>query len=395
MPLGVFVPNKHMKNVVILGSTGSIGIRTLDVIRKEASSFRVLGLAAGKNTELLTQQARQFNPRYLVVEEEESARDLEAELGEKAQISWGAEALKELAVISESDILLSAIPGVAGLIPTIAALKRGKRIALAAKEVLVAAGKLVARLARQKGGEIIPVDSEHSAVFQCLQGEKMEAVKKIILTASGGPFLHFRKEELENVTPDQALRHPRWEMGKKVSLDSATLMNKGLEVLEAHYLFGLDLEHIQVVIHPQSIVHALVEMKDGSILAQLGPADMRLPIQYALNFPERGERICPELDFCKLESLSFASPDKKKFPALGLAYAAGREGGTMPAVLSAANEEAGKSFLAGQIPFTEICRVVERTMAAHEVVLEPGLEEIIAADRWARGKARDLIASRP
>jgi 1-deoxy-D-xylulose-5-phosphate reductoisomerase len=380
-----------MKNIVILGSTGSIGVRTLDVIRKQADSFRVIGLAAGKNVDLLKRQAREFKPCYLAVENEKNARDLKGELGEKVKVSWGAKALEKLAVLSESEILLSAIPGITGLLPTVAALGRGKRIALAAKEVLVAAGELVTRLAGEKGGEIIPVDSEHSAVFQCLQGEKREAVRKIVLTASGGPFLDFQEEELENVTPEEALRHPRWKMGRKVSLDSATLMNKGLEVLEAHYLFGLDFENIQVVIHPQSIVHGLVEMRDGSILAQLGPPDMRLPIQYALNYPERGERICAELDFSELGSLSFSSPDEEKFPALGLAYAAGREGGTMPAVLSAANEEAGIAFLKGEIKFTAIPRIVERIMEEHEVVPELTLEAIVEADGWARKTTIELM----
>lgn len=382
-----------MKNIVILGSTGSIGTSTLDVIRREPASFRVVGLAAGKNVDLLRRQAREFNPGYLVVEDEENARSLKSELGKMAEVSWGAKALEKLAVLSESEILVSAIPGITGLLPTVAALGRGKRIALAAKEVLVAAGELVTRLAGETGGEIIPVDSEHSAVFQCLQGEKKEAVKKIILTASGGPFLNARREELERVTPEEALNHPRWKMGRKVSLDSATLMNKGLEVLEAHYLFGLDFENIQVVIHPQSVVHALVEMRDGSVLAQLGPPDMRLPIQYALNYPERGERICAEINFPELGSLNFAEPDWEKFPALGLAYTAGRAGGTMPAVLNAANEESGMAFLAGGIGFTEICGVVESVMSAHEVVPAPRLEEIIRADRWAREMARKFIGS--
>jgi len=380
-----------MKGIVILGSTGSIGTSTLKVVRASGASFRIEGLAAGKNIALLEEQIREFQPRAVSVEGAEAARSLRERWGNKLRIYRGEEGLMELVDLPEAELIVSAIPGLRGLHPTLSAIRAGKTIALAAKEILVAAGDLVMEAARRSGKKILPVDSEHSAVFQCLRGEKDSQVKRIILTASGGPFLQSSRSELEKITPEQALRHPRWKMGKKVTLDSATLMNKGLEVLEASHLFGQPLDRIAVVIHPQSIVHSLVEMKDGSVLAQLSRPDMCLPIQYALNYPERAESSFGEIDFNQLGDLSFSEPDREKFPALDLAYRAGETGGTMPAVLSAANEVAGEAFLEGKIPFLRIARLVEEVMKEHEVGSAADLKKIIRADNWARRRTAELL----
>ncbi len=382
-----------MKKIVILGSTGSIGTNTLDVLRREAGKFRVVGLAAGRNVELLREQVREFKPAVVTVRSEEDVRTVREEIGEETRVLWGDKGLKELAALPEAEIVVSAIPGVVGLLPTLAAIEEGKTIALASKEILVAAGDLVMEAAVGSGSAILPVDSEHSAVFQCLRGEKTGEVRKIILTASGGPFLGSSGTEMEKVTPEDALAHPRWKMGKKVSLDSATLMNKGLEVLEAHHLFKTDLDRIQVVIHPQSVVHAMVEMRDGSILAQLGLPDMRLPIQYALNYPERSAQLYGEFDIYRMGELTFDEPDWERFPALKLAYGAGETGGTMPVVLNAANEAAGEAFLDNEIPFPRIMEIVGRVMESHETVSRPDLSAILEADRWARRETEKLVKS--
>ncbi len=384
-----------MKGIVILGSTGSIGTSTLKVVRASGTSFRVEGLAAGKNISLLEEQIREFKPRAVSLEDEEAARSLRERWGDKLRIYHGEEGLMELAASPKAELVVSAIPGLRGLLPTLAAIKAGKTIALAAKEILVAAGELVMEEVRRSGREILPVDSEHSAVFQCLRGEKGTSVKRIILTASGGPFSQYSRVELKNITPAQALNHPRWKMGKKVTLDSATLMNKGLEVLEAHHLFGQPLNRIAVVIHPQSIVHSMVEMRDGSVLAQLSRPDMCLPIQYALNYPDRSDLSFGEIDFYRLGELSFREPDREKFPALDLAYRAGETGGTMPAVLSAANEVAGEAFLEGKISFLKIMRLVKKVMEEHEVEPAADLKEITRADNWARHLTDELIRSGP
>ncbi|MCX6348842.1 MAG: 1-deoxy-D-xylulose-5-phosphate reductoisomerase [Candidatus Aureabacteria bacterium] len=384
---------ENPKKVVILGSTGSIGTNALSVIRSDPRSFRVVGLAAGRNVALLQRQAAEFRPKRLVVESESAARRLKAEMGGAVSVKWGQTALEELAALPEAAIVVSAIPGIAGLLPTLAAIRAGKTVALAAKEVLVAAGAIVMEESRAKGNRLIPVDSEHSAVFQCLRGEDPARIRRIILTASGGPFLNRPKSSFRRITPEEALQHPRWKMGRKVTLDSATLMNKGLEVLEAHYLFGVPFDRIQVVVHPESIVHALVEMSDGAVLAQMSRPDMRLPIQYALGYPERAAAPLAELDFCRLPPLTFREPDWSRFPALGLAYEAGKVGGTMPAVLNAANEEAGTAFLERRLLFSRIMPVVEEVMGKHQVSPRPQLGEILAADRWAREEARGIIAS--
>ncbi len=382
------------KRIVILGSTGSIGTSTLDVVRSSPGAFAVTGLAAGKNVALLLRQAAEFRPRRLVVESEASARRIKGEVGEAVSVKWGQTALEELAADHASDLVVSAIPGIAGLLPTLAAIRAGKPVALAAKEVLVAAGAIVMEEARAKGVPLLPVDSEHSAVFQCLRGEDPSRVRRIILTASGGPFLGLPKGAFRRIRPEEALRHPRWKMGRKVTLDSATLMNKGLEVIEAHHLFGLPFERIKVVIHPESIVHALVEMEDGAVLAQLSRPDMRLPIRYALSYPLRSSSPLGELDVYRLPPLTFREPDWSRFPALGLAYAAGKASGTMPAVLNAANEEAGAAFLEGRLLFPGIAAVVEEVMGKHRAVPRPKLGEILAADRWAREEAKKIITAR-
>lgn len=381
-----------MKEIAILGSTGSIGRQALDVIREFPGDLRVAGLSAGRNWPLLLQQIQEFHPRVVAVAGEGEARELKKHLSGTGQpeIFWGEGGLVQVAAASGARVVLTAITGTAGLMPTVAALRKGLSIALANKETLVAAGALVMELARSTGADIFPVDSEHSAIWQCLDGRRDNAVNRIMLTASGGPF---RREpaDLSAVTVEQALAHPNWTMGRKITIDSATLMNKGLEVLEARWLFGVDLDRIEVVIHPQSIIHSMVEFVDGAVLAQMGPPDMRLPIQYALSYPRRWPNRLPRVNWYSLNGLTFEPPDTRRFPCLGLAYAAGRAGGTMPAVLNAANEVAVEAFLNGEIGFTGISRVVEAVMDEHQVVSRPDLEEILFADGWAREKAREII----
>ncbi len=377
-----------MREIVILGSTGSIGRQALDVIRRFPDKMRIAGLAAGRNWPLLVEQIREFHPRAVALAGEEEARELEHHLvpGELPEIFCGSEGLVAVATSIDSGVVLNALTGTMGLVPTVAALQKGLDIALANKETLVAAGELVMALAREKGAKILPVDSEHSAIWQCLVGQPQNRVGKIILTASGGPF-HKEPADLSRVTVAQALAHPNWRMGKKITIDSATLMNKGLEVLEAHWLFAVDYDQIEVVVHPQSIIHSMVEFVDGSVMAQLGLPDMRLPIQYALSYPDRWPNELPRVNWFALGGLTFEPPDTERFPCLALAYAAGRAGGTMPAVLNAANEIAVEAFLAGGIGFTRIQQIVAGVMEEHEVVSRPVLEEILAADQWARQKA--------
>jgi 1-deoxy-D-xylulose-5-phosphate reductoisomerase len=382
-----------MNNVVILGSTGSIGVNTLDVIRRDRGAFAVTGLAAGGNIDLLRRQIAEFAPGQVALAEPGRAEQLRQLIGGTTVVLEGEEGMTRLAADPEVDLVVVAVPGTAALLPALKALEVGTDLALASKEILVAAGDLAVAAAQKSGSRILPVDSEHSAIFQCLQGVKPEEVERIILTASGGPFLEATREELAVVTPKEALAHPRWRMGKKVSLDSATLMNKGLEVLEAHWLFGVSLDQIEVVIHPQSVIHSLVETRDGSLLAQLSLPDMRLPISYALYYPDRAPSSYRETVLTQLEAMTFRPPDRKLFPALDLAIRAGRLGGTLPAVLNAANEIAGEAFLAGKIPFLEIMEVVETVMDSHRVVAEPDLEAILVADRWARRKARAVIGN--
>lgn len=375
-----------IKGIAILGSTGSIGRQALKVA-DDFKDFRIVALAAGKNIKLLRDQIKRYRPAVVSVRDQEDAHALAGEFsGQGTEFFWGLGGMAAVATHSEADVVLTAVTGTAGLMPTVEAIRAGKDIALANKETLVAAGQLVTDLAEEHGVRILPVDSEHSAIWQCLQGgSRPEEVESIILTASGGPF---RKEaDLEGVTVEKALAHPNWSMGKKITVDSATLMNKGLEVIEARWLFGLDYDKIRVVVHPQSIIHSMVEFRDGSVLAQLGVPDMRLPIQYALTYPDRLAGNVPRLDPLGMRELTFEPPDTGRFPLLDLAYRAGRRGGTLPAAMNAANEVAVEFFLAGKIRFTHIYRVVEEVMSRHHITDSPGLSAILEADSWARAAA--------
>lgn len=380
------------KRISILGSTGSIGRQALEVVRLLRGEVSVLGLAAGRNRELLARQITEFHPAVVSLAEEDDALWLRDNLprNTRVQVFCGEEGMVRVATHEEVDMVLTAVSGAAGLIPTVAAIRAGKDIALANKETMVAAGPLVVGLAGEYGVRIIPVDSEHSAIWQCLHGEDVRDVEKIILTASGGPFRNFSREEMAAVTVREALAHPNWSMGPKITIDSATLMNKGLEVIEARWLFGIDYDRIEVLLHPQSIIHSMVEFVDGSILAQLGLPDMRLPIQYAFTYPHRKKSGLPRLKR-SLDTLTFEEPDEERFPALKLAYRAGRVGGTMPAVLNAANEVAVHAFLKEKIRFLDITDVVERVMSEHVPTPEPSLEHILEADRWARKRAESII----
>jgi len=381
-----------MKSIAILGSTGSIGVSTLDVVRQHPDRFSVAGLAAGNNTELLAEQIREFRPKVVSVRDASSVNTLRAALGSDCpEILHGTEGASAVAAVEEAELVISAIVGAAGLVPTVTAIKAGKHIGLANKETMVVAGRLVSDLARQHQVEIIPVDSEHSAIYQSLVGHRHEDVLRVILTASGGPFLNTPAEEIAKVVPAQALKHPKWNMGAKITIDSATLMNKGLEVIEAHWLFDMPAEKIGVVVHPQSIIHSMVEYIDGCVMAQLGVPDMRAPIAYAMAWPERCPSGIERLDLTKTGTLTFQEPDTERFPCLRLAYDALKAARTYPAVLNAANEIAVAAFLDGRIGFTGIPELVEKTMQAH-VAWEPvELEEYIQADQWARQTAEQLI----
>lgn len=382
-----------MKKVVILGSTGSIGRQTLDVIRNLPGRFTVTGLAAGKNWRLLADQIKEFQPSYAVLSGQKELELLKEELGpgKIPDLSWGREGMEDLASTGESDLVVVAVTGAAGIFPTMAALRAGKTVALANKETLVAAGQLLMELSAQKKTCIYPVDSEHSALWQCLNGNNPGEVEKIILTASGGPFREMTSRELEFVTVEMTLCHPNWNMGKKVTVDSATLMNKGLEVIEAKWLFGVNYSQIEVLVHPQSIIHSAVEFIDGSIIAQMGAPDMRLPIQYAMTYPQRLNGPASRLKMADLKGLTFEAPDVDRFPSLRLAFEAGRTGGTMPAVLNASNEVAVESFLKGALSFKDIPKVVEGVMLKHKTLQTPVLEEIMEADLTARKTAEKII----
>lgn len=382
-----------MKRISILGSTGSIGCSTLDVIASYPEEFIVTALAAGRNLGLIKSQIERFRPRLAAVVDEEHACELRRLLNANSEtaVFFGPEGYREVAAAEGADLVVSAMVGAAGLIPTLEAIDAGKTVALANKETLVMAGSIVLRKAEAKKVRIIPVDSEHSAIFQCLQGHRHEDVRRIILTASGGPFLHTSPEALREVTPVQALQHPNWTMGRKITIDSATMMNKGLEVIEAGWLFSLPISAVDVLIHPRSIVHSLVEYRDGSMIGQLGVPDMRIPIAYALAFPCRLARTDPPLDLLAAGPLEFLKPDLERFPGLQLAYAAAESGGTMPAVLNGANESAVEAFMDARIGFCDICRVIAEVLDLHDVQKEPNLEDILAADRWAREEAGKII----
>ncbi len=382
-----------MKHLSILGSTGSIGRNALKIVELFPQRFSVTALAAKSRTDLLAQQIEQFAPELAVVYDADCARQLTQKLaaGTKVEVLYGDEGYRAAASAPRVDIVLTAMVGAAGLMPTLAAIDAGKTIALANKETLVMAGEIVTVKAAQKGVQILPVDSEHSAIFQCLQGHRKADVVKILLTASGGPFLNLPLDQFTKISTAQALDHPNWDMGPKITVDSATLMNKGLEVLEAKSLFDISEDMIEVVIHPQSIVHSMVAYQDGAVMAQLGIPDMKAAIAYAMSFPERLPLNQPLPDFSGEQNLTFQKPDLAKFPCLALAFEACRVGKTMPAVLNAANEMAVNAFLANKISFTDIAPIVEWAMEAHTVDPNPGLADIRAADQEARAKAADLI----
>lgn len=374
-----------------MGSTGSIGESALRVVAAFPKRFRIIGLAAQTKVERLLEQARLFAVDRVAVADQKAAQQAlqMAPAGLKVQV--GPAGLEELAALPNADTVLVAVVGLAGLFPVLAALRQGTDVALATKEVLVAAGKKVMAAARATGARILPVDSEHNAIFQCLGDQGAERVRRLMLTASGGPFAHKPHLDLEKVTVGEALKHPRWNMGRKVTVDSATMMNKGLEIIEAHWLFGMPLEHITVVMHPESIVHSMVEFKDGNILAQLSVSDMRFAIQSALTWPERLDGGLPALDLARLGMLHFSAPDEARFPCLRLARMAAGTGGTMPAILNAANEMAVQEFLNGKLSFPGIWRTVEQVLARHTALADPDLPDILAADSWARMEAGQLI----
>jgi len=381
-----------MKRLAILGSTGSIGVNTLDIVRQFPDRFEVVGLSAGLNIRLLRQQILQFRPRIVSVQDKELAGALQRELSsESPEIVDGIEGLIQVATHPQVDQVVSAIVGAVGLIPTLSAIKTGKGIALANKESLVMAGKIVMEEARRNRVQILPVDSEHSAIFQSLLGHRRDSVERLILTASGGPFLHLPVSKLHEVTAKDALQHPNWEMGKKITIDSASLMNKGLEVIEAHWLFDLPVEKIAVQIHPQSIIHSMVEYVDGSVIAQMGIADMRVPISYALSFPHRLPIRLPRLNLAEKGELTFQAPDPDRYPCLKLAYQSIRIGETMPAVLNASNEVAVNAFLGGAIRFTEVPLLIQRVVEDHELKPARTIEDILKADHWARERAKALL----
>jgi 1-deoxy-D-xylulose-5-phosphate reductoisomerase len=373
-----------VKTLAILGSTGSIGENTLRVVEAFPERFRVVGLAAGRRVDRLAEQARRFGAKMLAVADAADAERLRAELGPGFEVFSGAEGLDRVAVDSGADMVVSALVGAAGLVPTLAALTAGKDVGVANKETLVVAGALVRRAARETGAKLLPIDSEHSALFQALDGRAPETVKRIVLTASGGPFRGWGFDQLSGVGPADALKHPNWSMGPKITIDSATLMNKGLEVIEAHWLFDIAPEKIHVAVHPQSIVHSMAEFVDGSILAQMGVPDMRGPISYALAYPERLPMEDLTLDLWSMRALTFEPPDLEAFPCLGLAYRALAAGGTAPAVLSGANEVAVAAFLAKKIGFNDISRLVAEALDRHRVETLENLETALDADRWAR-----------
>lgn len=381
-----------MKNLVVLGSTGSIGTQTLDVVREHPDLFHVSVLVANRSDELLEKQIEEFQPQLAVLSDEEAYSRLRQRYSGKTELAGGRQAVIEAAAYPEAQVVVTSLMGFAGLEPTLAALKAGKDIALANKETLVVAGELVMAKAKELGRAILPVDSEHCALFQCLQGQDRKAVEKLILTASGGPFRGRKAEELTSVSKKDVLAHPTWNMGQKITVDSASLVNKGLEVIEARWLYDVSYDQIQVVVHPQSIVHSMVQYQDGTVMAQLGCTDMRLPIQYALTYPDRVASHFPRVDFYELEKLTFEKPDMETFRGLKLAFEAGRTGGTMPCIMNGANEVAVEAFLKGQAGFLDIYRLIEKAMEAGQVEYKPDLEQLLAADKWARDYTRKQLA---
>lgn len=377
-----------MKNVVLLGSTGSIGTSTVKVADDLPDQIRLLALGAGNNVELLLEQTRKHKPQAISISDPTKAQELQAALGMSTEVYSGNEGLIKLATLPAADIVLIAIVGTAGLQPALAAIRAGKDIAIASKEILVMAGEIVMSEARKYGVRVLAVDSEHSAIFQCLDGKPSDSVRKLWLTASGGPFRKTPKSDFASITVEQALKHPSWVMGRKITIDSATLFNKALEMIEARWLFDIEMARVAVVVHPQSVIHSMVEFVDGCMLAQLSTPDMCLPIQYALTYPERARSDRVQTSLAKLGSLTFEEPDTDRFPALDLARRAGEVGGTLPAVLNAANEVAVEAFVNRKLNFPQITETVRRTMDAHAVIEHPNLEQILEADAWARQEAQ-------
>ncbi|EGL83723.1 1-deoxy-D-xylulose 5-phosphate reductoisomerase [Caldalkalibacillus thermarum TA2.A1] len=379
-----------MKNIAVLGSTGSIGRQTLEIIAAHPDAFKLVAIAGGTNVDLIIEQANRFKPALVSVSTKELAEKVKIHIPEQTKVVYGLEGLIEVSIHEDVHTLVTAVVGSIGLRPTLAAIEQGKQIALANKETLVTAGQIVMETVDKHGAAILPVDSEHSAIFQCLQGENSKQVEKIILTASGGSFRHKSREELVNVTVEDALKHPNWSMGRKVTIDSATMMNKGLEVIEAHWLFSMPYEKIEVLLHDESIIHSMVVFQDSAVMAQLGTPDMKVPIQYALTYPDRFPLHTPRLDLAQIGRLHFREADFNRYPCLRLAFEAGKTGGTMPTVLNAANEIAVTQFLRSEIGFLEIEKVIERTMEQHDPIPNPTLEEIEEIDRWARERAKTL-----
>ena len=380
-----------MKQIAILGSTGSIGTQTLDVIRRNSSEFQVTVLAANSNDELLEKQIHEFNPRFAVLSDESAYQRLKSRYSGATEILGGRQAFIDSATVDEVEIVVTSMTGFAGLEPTVKAIKSHKTIALANKETLVVAGEIITKLAREYNVKILPVDSEHCAFFQCLNGENPKSIEKLLLTASGGPFRGKSREDLKNATIDQVLAHPTWNMGKKITVDSASLVNKGLEVIEAKWLYDVDYDRIQVVVHPQSIVHSMIQFCDGSIIAQLATTDMRLPIHYALHFPNRIESDLPRLDFWQMKDLTFEKPDIETFRGLKFAYEVGRAGGTLPTTFNAANEIAVAEFLKGRIKFLQIYDVIEETISRRTNKKNPALEDLFAEDLESREIAKSIL----
>lgn len=380
-----------MKRIAILGSTGSIGTQTLEVINSHPDKFQVVALSGGTNITLLLEQIKKFTPKLVAVKNKELSDILKNEVGPDTRVVYGEEGLVEVATYPDADFVVTAIVGSLGLLPTVRAIEAGKQIGLANKETLVSAGHIIMDMAIKYKVPIIPIDSEHSAIFQSLDDNNLDQIRRIILTASGGALRNKTREQLQGVTVEDALKHPNWSMGAKITIDSATMLNKGLEVIEAHWLFNIPFEQIDVIIHPESIIHSMVEYKDRAIIAQLGTPDMKVPIQYALSYPKRIELNSEPLDFVKINSLHFYQPDMVRFPGLELAYQAGKAGGTMPTVLNAANEVAVEAVLQKRVPFIEIEGLIEKVLAKHTKIANPSLTEIFEADNWARENAHSII----
>ena len=380
-----------MKNIAVLGSTGSIGTQTLDVVRRNPELFHISVLAANSSDELFEQQIREFEPELAVLADVDAYNRLKSRYSGKTKLAGGRQAFIDAAAFDGVDTVVTSMMGFAGLEPTMKALDAKKNIALANKETLVVAGEIVIRRAKEQGVKILPVDSEHCAFFQCLQGEKMDSIEKLLLTCSGGPFRGKKREDLLDATKAQVLAHPTWNMGQKITVDSASLVNKGLEVIEAKWLYDVSYDQIQVVVHPQSIVHSMVQFRDGAVIAQLGSTDMKLPIQYALTYPDRVQSSFDRLDFWQMKDLTFSKPDTDTFKGLKFAYEAGTMGGSMPCIFNAANEIAVGAFLKDEIKFLDIYDIIEETMLKRECIMEPTLEELFEEDRWAREFATEVL----